>query len=335
MLHQTSKYNKQTYKVCKHCKMQIPVHAKTCPYCYRSQLEIRQIVLRIIGACVSVLFVALFFKWLGNNNETGATFFIVVGGFLLFLGFPISVITLIVMVIRSKPLKKVLISIAVCFLGSLVFMGIGGSMLPNEEIVEQDAELNEEQFDDKELEQDFVESKNKADAEEDSEKNKTEKEQSQKAQAKKEQAEKEKVEKEKAEAEKQAQEQAEKKEKANTFTYADVKIKYLKSEIGYNSIDEKCLYVYFEMTNNSDENYAFSYLVSCKAFQNGIELDINYVYDCEEEKNGSKEIQPGATITVAEVFEIGDNTEDVTVEARPFNIWSDRLLFEKEIQITE
>lgn len=119
------------------------------------------------------------------------------------------------------------------------------------------------------------------------------------------------------------------------FEYADTSIRYLKSEIAHNSINEKCLFVYFEMTNNSDENQAFDYLVSCKAFQNGIELDENYIYDCEEEKSGSKEIQPGATITVAEVFELGDGTGSVTIEVRPFNIWSDRLLFEKEIQITE
>lgn len=124
-------------------------------------------------------------------------------------------------------------------------------------------------------------------------------------------------------------------EKVNAFKYADITMKYLRSEISYNSIDEKCLYVYFEMTNNSDENQAFDYLVDCKAFQNGIELDINYIYDCEEEKNGSKEIQPNATIMVAEVFELGDSTDNVTLEVRPFNIWSDKLLFEKEIQITE
>lgn len=124
-------------------------------------------------------------------------------------------------------------------------------------------------------------------------------------------------------------------EKANTFRYADVTMKYLESKIDYNSIDEKCLFVYFEMTNNSDENESFDYLVTCKAFQNGIELDTNYIFDCDEEKNGSKKIQPGATITVAEVFELGDSADNVTLEIRPFNIWSDRLLFEKEIQITE
>lgn len=124
-------------------------------------------------------------------------------------------------------------------------------------------------------------------------------------------------------------------EEVSTFEYADITMKYLKSEIVYNAIDEKCLFVYFEMTNDSDENQAFSYLVTCKAFQNGIELDTNYIYDSDEERNGSKEIQPGATITVAEVFELGDSTDNVTLEVRPFNIWSDRLLFEKEIPITE
>lgn len=127
----------------------------------------------------------------------------------------------------------------------------------------------------------------------------------------------------------------ERKKDVNVFEYADIAMEYLKSEIDYDSSDEKCLYVYFEMTNNSDENQAFSYLVTCKAFQNGIELDGNYVYDCDEEKNGSKEIQPGASVIVAEVFELDDDTENVTLEVRPFNVWSDRLLFEKEIRIAE
>lgn len=126
-----------------------------------------------------------------------------------------------------------------------------------------------------------------------------------------------------------------KEDDVNKFEYTDTSIKYLRSEIEYNSFDEKCLFVYFEFTNNSDENKAFDYLVECKAFQNGVELETNYIYDCDEERNGTKEIQPGASVTVAEIFKLGDSMENVTLEVRPFNIWSDRLLFEKEIQITE
>lgn len=265
------------------------------------------------------------------------TFLVVVGTLLLFLGFPISVIFLIVKAIKRRPLKNVLVSIAFCFFGSILIIGIGGSMLPDSESEKLESELKEEQGEDTIQEQKVVESPKKEVVEEDdSQKKAKEKAAKEKAEAEKkaqEQAKKEEAERKAKE--KKEQEKKEQEEKANTFKYADVKMKYLKSEINYNSLDEKCLYVYFEMTNNSDENQAFDYLVSCKAFQNGIEIDENYIYDCEEEENGSKEIQPGATITVAEVFEIGDSTESVTLEVRPFNIWSDKLLFEKEIQITE
>ena len=121
----------------------------------------------------------------------------------------------------------------------------------------------------------------------------------------------------------------------NCFEYLDCNIKFLEGKVKENNRGDKCLYVYFEFTNNSDENQSFDYLVDCQAFQNGIEVETNYIYDCDEERNGSKEIQPGASITVAEVFEIGDNTQNVILEIRPFSIWSDRLLFEKEIQIVE
>lgn len=133
----------------------------------------------------------------------------------------------------------------------------------------------------------------------------------------------------------EAKKEQNEKEKTEQFEYADTNIKYLKSEIDYNSIDEKCLFVYFEFTNNSDENQSFDYLVSCKAFQNGVELDTNYIYDCDEEKNGSKEIQPGASITVAEVFELSESTDNVTLEITPFSIWSDRKLFEYEVELIE
>lgn len=212
MEYKTPNYQSQTTKTCKHCGMQIPYHAKSCHYCYKSQRNVKEMVLKGIGIYVLICIVCMFL--VSNNNDD-----------------------------------------------------------EKEDDVLQDSVSQEEA--------------------------------------------------------------AEQEEEANTFEYADITMKYLRSEITYNSIDKKCLFVYFEMTNNSDENQAFSYLVSCKAFQNGIELDTNYIYDSDEERNGSKDIQPGATITVAEVFELGDSADNVTLEVRPFNIWSDRLLFEKEIQITE
>ena len=212
-----------------------------------------------------------------------------------FIGIPASLIWLIIAACMKKDKRNPLTMLAGCFAGTIVLM-LGAFSLSS--------------YDESEVADsgDVVveETKEDSDAEE------------------KAKAEKEKAEKEKAE-----------KEKANKFEYADTNIKYLKSKVGYDASDDKCLYVYFEFTNNSDENESFASLVRCQAFQNGIELETNYLYDCDEERNSSKDIQPGASITVAEIFELDDSTEDITLEVRPFSIWSDRLLFEKEIKISE
>lgn len=121
-------------------------------------------------------------------------------------------------------------------------------------------------------------------------------------------------------------------EENKELDYLDCNLKYERCEIIQEEYGDKNLYVYFKFTNNSDENATFDYTFDIKSFQNGIELDSNYVYDCEEEENGSKEIQPGTTITVAEVFELGDSTENVMLEIRPF-VLSDKALMDLQIEL--
>ena len=121
-------------------------------------------------------------------------------------------------------------------------------------------------------------------------------------------------------------------EENKELDYLGCNLKYERYEIIQEEHGDKNLYVYFEFTNNSDENKTFCYTFYIKSFQNGIELDSNYVYDCEEERNGSKEIQPGATITVAEIFELGDSTENVMLEIRPF-VLSDKPLMDFQIEL--
>ncbi len=112
------------------------------------------------------------------------------------------------------------------------------------------------------------------------------------------------------------------------FEYADLYVKFLESEI-----KDGQLYVYFEMTNNSDENDSFGYTFDTTAFQNGIELETDYVYSSDEEKNADKEIQPGATIKLAEVFELSDNTSKVTIEVEPLITFTDNKLIKFDIEL--
>lgn len=112
------------------------------------------------------------------------------------------------------------------------------------------------------------------------------------------------------------------------FEYADLYVKFLESEI-----KDGQLYVYFEMTNNSDENDSFGYTFNTKAFQNGVELETDYVYSSDEERNADKEIQPGATIKLAEVFELSDNTSKVTIEVEPLITFTGNELIKFDIEL--
>ena len=53
----------------------------------------------------------------------------------------------------------------------------------------------------------------------------------------------------------------------------------------------------------------------------------------EETKNGSKEIEPGMTLRVAEQYEIKDVSGKIKIQVEPFNIWSDETLFEYEFNL--
>lgn len=117
------------------------------------------------------------------------------------------------------------------------------------------------------------------------------------------------------------------------ITYSDCKLKYSNSEVKINDYGEESLYVYFEFTNNSDESKAFYYNFDVVAFQNGVEAVENYFYDCEEERNTEKEIQPGTTIVVAEVFELKNVVDPVTIEIRPFISVDNEKIIDFEINL--
>lgn len=74
----------------------------------------------------------------------------------------------------------------------------------------------------------------------------------------------------------QAPNQEEKKEEQNLID-ADVNdchVKYIGASIEDNYVDESCLVIYYEFTNNSNENKCFDYTIGAKAFQDGVELKL-------------------------------------------------------------
>lgn len=88
----------------------------------------------------------------------------------------------------------------------------------------------------------------------------------------------------------------------------DCHVKYINSEISTNYVDEKCIVVYFEFTNNSNENKSFDYNIESKLFQNGVELKPSNFHVNEETKDSSMDVQPGTTVTVASAFIPRDNS---------------------------
>lgn len=98
--------------------------------------------------------------------------------------------------------------------------------------------------------------------------------------------------------------------------YDNCTVRYLDYEVLENAVDEKCIAIYYEFTNNSDENKTFMISFNDKAYQNGIELDSSIFHVNEESKNSSREIQPGTTVTVVSGFVLSDMSE-VTLEIEP------------------
>lgn len=97
---------------------------------------------------------------------------------------------------------------------------------------------------------------------------------------------------------------------------SDCHITYLKHEIVENMSGKKCVAVYYEFTNNSNEGKTFWTTISDKAFQNGIELDTSTFHVNEESKNKDAEIKPGVTITVCSGFVLRDESADVELEIK-------------------
>ncbi|MBD5543754.1 MAG: DUF5067 domain-containing protein [Lachnospiraceae bacterium] len=95
---------------------------------------------------------------------------------------------------------------------------------------------------------------------------------------------------------------------------SDCTVKYIKHEIVENMAGDKCVAVYYEFTNNSDEGKTFDYTVSDKAFQNGVELDTSLFYVDTDNKDSSSEIKPGVSVEVCSGFVLRDDTTDIELE---------------------
>lgn len=110
--------------------------------------------------------------------------------------------------------------------------------------------------------------------------------------------------------------QEEKKEEQNLID-ADVNdchVKYISASIEDNYVDESCLVIYYEFTNNSNKNKCFDYTIGAKAFQDGVELKESNFHVNDSTKDSSVEIQPGTTVTVASAYILRNDTSEISLE---------------------
>lgn len=117
-------------------------------------------------------------------------------------------------------------------------------------------------------------------------------------------------------------------ESKTSFEYAEMNVEFLEYKIEEDAAGTQCLVLYFDFTNNDKDSHSFGYTFDVKAFQDGVQLESTYFHVNDETHNAEKEIKTGVTLKVAEQFEIKDVSGKIEIEVEPFNIWSDKTLFE-------
>ena len=103
----------------------------------------------------------------------------------------------------------------------------------------------------------------------------------------------------------------------DTVTYDNTTLKYLKHEVITDNNGREVVVVYFDFSNNSEDNTAFAYNYDVTCFQNGKELDYPLIsFDIDEYNNIARELQTGADITVARIYILEDKS-NVDLEVTP------------------
>lgn len=98
--------------------------------------------------------------------------------------------------------------------------------------------------------------------------------------------------------------------------------------------DNDVVVIEYSWTNTSDKAASFSFSITDKAYQNGVELDSAFGCDNIDSGDTLKEVQPGATQKVKSAF-ILDDTSDVNIIVSEF-LWGDELINETiDIDIDE
>lgn len=95
----------------------------------------------------------------------------------------------------------------------------------------------------------------------------------------------------------------------NTFDCDDFTATYISHSVEKDYEGNPTLKVVFEYTNKSNETQSFIFQSKIQVFQNGVELDTAISLDDDKEyENAYKDIKPNATVTVARLFKLEDQS---------------------------
>lgn len=104
----------------------------------------------------------------------------------------------------------------------------------------------------------------------------------------------------------------------------EVSYEFLRHELTTDFEGNPAIWIYSRVTNTGNESVLASLIVFPSLFQNGVELEIAIPKFADTEKaefqNCSKEIQPGASIEIAQLYRLQDNST-ITVEVSNLIDW--------------
>lgn len=97
--------------------------------------------------------------------------------------------------------------------------------------------------------------------------------------------------------------------------FGNFTLKYTGYELSKDYEGKQCVIIYFDYTNNSEENSCYSWTANVQVFQNGIECGDAFILDDNNKalNNDMTEVKKGTTISVASAFYI-DGLDDIELE---------------------
>ncbi|MBK3913597.1 DUF5067 domain-containing protein [Listeria ivanovii] len=115
------------------------------------------------------------------------------------------------------------------------------------------------------------------------------------------------------------------KKKADPNKLGDYKVEILSSEVVKDYEGKDAIAVKTKFTNNSEKNISFMVAIDQQAFQNGTQLETT-VSSGSDMGGIDKDVQPGASLEVTDIYSLQDTQNKVDVEAKELISLSDNTV---------